>query len=122
MAAAPRGSRVLVVEDEPVLALFVAMVLERLGCRVIGPVAQAEQAATLAASEPLDAAVLDFNLGHGETSEPALRCLAERHVPVLLVTGSASQLEQTGLDVPVLPKPVTEKQLATAVQQLLGEK
>ena len=57
------GKRVLIVEDEALLAMTVDDIVSDFGCVVVGPALSLDQAQTLAGHEPLDAAVLDVNVG-----------------------------------------------------------
>ncbi|RYJ02225.1 MAG: hypothetical protein EON47_08195, partial [Acetobacteraceae bacterium] len=80
--------RVLVVEDEALLALEMESMLLRLGYQVLGPALDLQEALALAkASPPPDAAVLDVNLGRGEWIFPVIDLLETRGVPYVLATG-----------------------------------
>jgi DNA-binding NarL/FixJ family response regulator len=57
------GRRVLVVEDQFLVSLLTIDTLESVGCEIVGPAARIADAAQLAQSESLDAAVLDVNVG-----------------------------------------------------------
>src|SRR5262249_49411549 len=80
------GKRILLVEDEYLIANEIAQFLGELGCRVTGPVPHLGQAMKLAAHEPLDGAVLDVRL-HDETSEPLAHLLQRKGVPFIVVSG-----------------------------------
>ena len=101
------GRRVLVIEDEYLIALEVQRILEEAGAREVVLVARAAEALTaLGAAEPFDMAVLDVRLGD-ESGEPVARTLEERGIPFVIVTGLASEgpvLEGFG-HIPVLEKP-----------------
>ena len=86
MAGAKR--RILVVEDEALIAMDLERVVRRAGCEVLGPVGRAEEALRLAAEERLDAAILDVRLSDGDCFAVA-DALARRRVPFVFVTGSA---------------------------------
>ncbi|CAM2195921.1 CheY-like chemotaxis protein [Paraburkholderia kururiensis] len=83
-----KGRRVLVVEDEYLVAEALSAVLEQAGARVLGPIGWAEEALSFVKtnSESIDSAVVDVNL-HGETSYETVDTLATRNVPFVLVTG-----------------------------------
>jgi CheY-like chemotaxis protein len=86
-ALALGGRRILVVEDEYLLATDLAQTLEEFGAVVVGPAATVARALTLVAAEArLDGAVLDLNLG-GERSYPVADALVARGVPFVFVTG-----------------------------------
>ena len=55
----------LVLEDEPLIAMVLVDILEEAGCTVVGPAHDAAQAAKLIAESEIDVAVLDVNLGSG---------------------------------------------------------
>jgi PAS domain S-box-containing protein len=82
------GRRVLLVEDEPLVALDLEATLRDLGCEVAGPAATLADALRVVAAEApqLDAAVLDVNLG-GQPAFPAADELVRRGVPVIFATG-----------------------------------
>lgn len=77
--------RILVVEDDFLIALDLEFMLEGLGQTVIGPVARVHEALALIESETPDAALLDINLG-AETSFAAARALARSGTPFAFVT------------------------------------
>ena len=86
-AASLHGRRILVVEDEYLLADDLRQTLESLGIEVVGPVATVAQALELLESEQApDGAMLDVNL-QGDAVFPVLDLLRERAVPFVLTTG-----------------------------------
>ena len=88
------GGRVLVVEDEPLIAAEIAITLELAGFKIIGPTSSVSHALALMEGDGCDAAVLDVNLGH-ETSEPIARGLISDGKPFVVVSGySRAQLPQ----------------------------
>src|SRR3712207_4631056 len=80
------GERILVAEDECVIALDLTDALECAGAAVIGPAATVSETLRLAMAETLDRALLDFNLADGEVT-PVLELLAAKGVPVVVYTG-----------------------------------
>jgi two-component SAPR family response regulator len=84
------GRRVLVAEDEFLLALELEAVLEQQGCIVLGPVSTLERALALLDDQPLDGAVLDVNL-RGRRVTPLAAALQKRKVPFVLLTGYAER-------------------------------
>jgi CheY-like chemotaxis protein len=100
--------RVLVVEDEYVIALDLASALAELGAEVIGPVPSVDQALSVIREHAgeLDAAVLDINLG-SETAYPVAELLRERRVPFVFATGyDGWSIPDAYGDVPRCFKPV----------------
>jgi len=86
MTAALEGVKVLVVEDEYLVAALMEDMLESAGCVVAGPIPRLAQALDAASSEACDVAVLDVNLA-GERVYPVADILAQRNVPFVFVTG-----------------------------------
>lgn len=80
--------RILVVEDQMLIALAIEDILLDLGCTVIGPVGKLESATQLARTEQLDAAFLDVQLD-GQQVFPVAEVLEERHIPFVFVTGTS---------------------------------
>ena len=105
------GRRILVVEDEFLIAMEVEDVLRALGAEVVGPFGRLEPALGAVQKEELDGAVLDVRLD-GETSEQVAAVLVSRGVPVLLTTGYESeQLPPDLRHLPRLRKPFDERDL-----------
>ncbi|MGH6895389.1 MAG: response regulator [Geminicoccaceae bacterium] len=114
------GRRILVVEDEFLLAMELEALLERRGCTVLGPVPSVGQALAMLDGEPPDVALLDVNL-KGERATPVAAALIGRGVPFVLITGySRLQLTEPELrHAPRIDKPVTCRDLRRAVAQAL---
>lgn len=106
------GCRVLVVEDEYLLADDLAQELKKAGAQVIGPFGHLEQAIARAREEKrIDAALLDLNLG-GVAAFPLADELAGRNVAVIFTTGyDALSIPQRYADVPTCVKPVSPSRL-----------
>jgi len=110
------GYRVLVVEDEFVVALLVEDVLHSLGCAMIGPASHIAAAMTLAQKEALDFALLDVNVA-GERIFPVAEILCERGIPFAFVTGYGRQgLDDRFSEVPVLQKPFLDSDLVSLLK------
>jgi len=81
------GRRVLVVEDDYLIADDLARSLEQLGATILGPTGSVKGAlALLARGEAIDAAVLDINLG-AEKVFPVADALIKEGVPFVFATG-----------------------------------
>jgi DNA-binding response OmpR family regulator len=80
------GLRVLVVEDEAVIATEVEHGLKAAGCLVVGPAASMDGALSLLDRQQVDAALLDINL-NGELVFPVADLLVARQVPFVFLTG-----------------------------------
>ena len=115
-----KPKRILVVEDEPIVALSLQDMLDDLGFEVVGPAFRAAAALELARSEAIDAAILDVNMA-GETSYGVAEALRSRSIPYLFATGYGRQgLEPGHEDTFVLQKPYREAQVASALEALLA--
>jgi PAS domain S-box-containing protein len=100
------GRRVLVVEDEPLIAAEIADILELAGFQVIGPASGVKEALRLLEREGCDTAVLDVNLG-AETSEPITRELIRIGTPFVVLSGySREQLPVSFRLAPLIHKPL----------------
>jgi PAS domain S-box-containing protein len=114
-----RRKRVLVVDDEALIALEVAAALEEAGYEVIGPARSVAQAMALIRDHGCDAAVLDVNLGR-ESSAPVAQRLEAVGVPFLTLSGySQSQLPQAFRSGRYLGKPLGPAQLRDALDRLM---
>ncbi len=80
------GTRVLVVEDELLVAMMIEQVLRLAGCVIIGPVNDLPKALQAAREQAIDVALLDVNLA-GARVFPVAAVLAERSVPYVFMTG-----------------------------------
>jgi DNA-binding response OmpR family regulator len=115
--AAPQR-RILVVEDEALVAMLVEDALIDAGFAVIGPARTVSQALEMLKADPPDAAVLDLNLG-GENSVSVADALAARAIPFLVATGyGAAGLPAHLKHIPVLPKPYDPADLTVALERL----
>ena len=83
---------VLVAEDEPFIALDVAMAVEDAGGEVLGPAASVREALELIDGRDIAAAILDVNLIDGDVS-PLAEALIARGVPILLQSGVGLPLD-----------------------------
>jgi CheY-like chemotaxis protein len=85
--SALRDRRILVVEDEYLIATTLSDQLEGVGSIVVGPVASVERAIkALEANPAIDAAILDVNLG-GEMAYPVADELLARNIPFVFTSG-----------------------------------
>jgi DNA-binding response OmpR family regulator len=116
----PEGRRILVLEDEPLIALDLASTLEDAGWEVIGPAGTLAAAVRLLGGGDPDLACLDLNIG-SETSHELARALRARGVPVVFVSGrDARALPEDLREVPVLGKPVNTGALLATLESRLG--
>ena len=115
------GRRVLIVEDEPLVALEFRSVLEDAGAEVVGVATTLREAETFVA-ENLAAAVLDVNL-NGEMIYPIAERLLALGVTIVFATGYQTQsvVPKHLRQVPTLQKPVNSSALVRLLSQMIRE-
>ena len=113
------GARLLLVEDEFLLALCLSDLLEDLGAQVLGPVACVADALEVIDRAPeIDAAILDVNLG-GEVVFPVADRLRMRNVPFAFASGFDPELLPARFrDVALCRKPIDEAAMRAALATL----
>jgi PAS domain S-box-containing protein len=103
--------RVLLVEDEALVAMMIQDTLAEFGFQVIGPLSTASEALAAARESHFDAAVLDINLGDGLVYTVA-EILSVRGVPFVFVTGyDVDSVDPRFSDIPILQKPIERDML-----------
>ena len=114
-----QGQRVLIVEDELLLAMDYEELLKREGCTVLGPVGRRAQALALLERERPDVAILDLNLA-GERSTAVAEALEARGVPFVIVSGYAERTlrEPVLRRAPRLDKPAKQQDLVRIIAAL----
>jgi DNA-binding response OmpR family regulator len=118
--AALGGVRVLVVEDEFLIAMELVALLEEAGAEIVGPCANVREALSAAGGEQFSVAILDLRLG-GELASPVARELSRRGVPFIFYTGQAHSdpILAEWPHVKVMAKPASPKQIVDAIARLL---
>ena len=112
-----QGLRVLVVEDEALIASFIEDFLLDLGCEVIGPAMHMKDAIQLAREAAIDGATLDVNIV-GEKVYPVADILTERGIPYVFMTGyGVAGLRASDSGHPVLQKPYRLEHLCDILAQ-----
>jgi CheY-like chemotaxis protein len=103
--------RVLLVEDEALVAMMIQECLTEYGHSVVGPIGRAAEALAAAKQGEFDAAILDINLSDG-MAYPVAEILSQRGVPFAFVTGyEADRVDERFSNVPVLQKPIERQML-----------
>jgi CheY-like chemotaxis protein len=113
-----RALRILIVEDEMMIALLLEDMLVDLGHAVAGLAMRLPQALDMAGGGEIDLAILDVNLD-GRLSFPVAEVLARRRIPFFFATGYGSAgLEPPFTGHPTLRKPFDQADLAAAIGAL----
>jgi CheY-like chemotaxis protein len=120
--AAKSELRILVVEDEPAIALeLVSVIEEEAGCAVMGVASSVDEALALIALERPNGAVLDANL-NGSTSVKIAEALRREDTPFFVLSGysAKSSLPPPLNEAPFLQKPYREGELLQQIRSLLA--
>jgi len=117
-AGTPTKCRVLLVEDEAMIAMLMEDMLGELGCDVVATVGQFDQAMAAAETADFDLAFLDVNL-RGVPVYPVAQVLRTRGIPFAFVTGYGSAgIDPANAEAPILQKPFQSRDLAAILQVL----
>lgn len=116
--------RVMILEDDPFIALDIEGVMEDAGYDIVGPLASAPEALKVLKSDEKrqpDLALLDFYVSGG-TTEHVARELQRKGVPFLFLTGNAKDVREclSDQDPLILSKPVEVDQIVKGVETLLA--
>ncbi len=112
------GDRVLVVEDEALVAIALRESLDELGFSVVGPCSRISEAVVELRHNRVDAAVLDINLG-GDPVYPLAEILTAEKIPFVFVTGyGPEELDRRFAHVPVLQKPIERHALGAVLNRV----
>lgn len=113
-----KDKRILVVEDEALLAMMLEDMLSDSGAHVVGPAATVEQAIALIAAQDIDVALLDVFL-RDQRSDPVAEILRQRGVPYVLATGYNNPHGAELASAPILHKPYRFDQVEAALMAAL---
>ncbi|MBB3656638.1 DNA-binding response OmpR family regulator [Rhizobium sp. BK650] len=114
------GLKVLVVEDEGMVALMIEDMLHDLGFKVVASVSRLADARAVAAEVEADLGVLDVNLA-GEPSFSVAEILRERQIPFIFSTGyGLSGLPDEFADQPLVGKPFSTSELQQTIEAALS--
>jgi CheY-like chemotaxis protein len=114
------GRRVLVVEDEFLVALDIERMAADAAVEVVGPVGTLDEALAIAGSARLDGAILDVNIG-GRKITPVALMLRQRGIPFILSTGyGAEGLDSELAGTPTLQKPFDDSRFAALLRQMFA--
>jgi len=113
--------RVLVVEDQAVISIFIEDMLDDLGIEVVGPAARMQDALALARDGTMEAAILDIDLG-GAATYPVADVLLARDIPTIFATGyGRATLPERFRGTPMLHKPFSREAFEAVMQTVLAQ-
>lgn len=112
------GKRVLIVEDEPIVAMMLEDILLGLSAEVVGPALTLASALAHVSDDALDAAILDLNL-NGTRSIPVADALKSKGVPFIFATGYGQHIGAAHADAPLIEKPYRPDHLEAALRAAL---
>ena len=116
---AERPLAVFLVEDEALIRMMIAEMVEELGHRVVAEAGDIERAITLAQSKDIDLAILDINIAQREI-DPVATLLIDRGIPIVFASGYGEKgLPKAFAGRPVLQKPFLSQALAEAICKVL---
>jgi len=114
------SGRVLVVEDEPLIAEMLREWIIDLGCEVVGPAATTQSGLELLAEGPVNGAILDITIKDGPSYGIA-KILQERGVPFAFATGHGTEsIDPLFKNAPTLQKPFEFEMLAGVLAELMS--
>jgi DNA-binding response OmpR family regulator len=119
-AASLQGLRILIVEDNPYIAIALEEMLSEQGLVIAGVAGALDDALLLAASASLDIALLDVNLGDRKI-DPVAEALRARGKPFIFTTGCGrAGLPEAFLDRPIVEKPFYIEEILETLQSALS--
>lgn len=117
-----RPPRVLLAEDNTLVALDLEDILTGYGCRVIGPSMTVREALEALDREEIDIAVVDYLLEDGEAA-PLARALNVKGIPFAICTGAGvAELCSLYPNTPILPKPYNPDDVSIVVNSLIASR
>jgi CheY-like chemotaxis protein len=111
------GKRILVLEDESLIAMVLEDILEDFGCTVVGPAYDVPAGEALARDEAIDGAILDLHIGNGSSHSVAELLLARR-IPFVVASGSDDPNLLPGA-AGTVAKPFSSASVREAVERML---
>ena len=113
------GKRILIVEDEPLIALDLETAIVDLQGSVIGSVRTITEALRIAEFEDFDGAILDLQLKEG-MAHPVAECLSKRAIPFVIHSGQSEITSPRARpDVPIISKPALPEQVIKVLAALM---
>ncbi|MCA1490037.1 response regulator [Sinorhizobium alkalisoli] len=116
-----QGIRILIAEDEILIALDLEAAFRDAGAEIIGPFMTLPEALQAAGSEPVSIAILDIRLGTA-TTEAVSDLLADRGIPFLFYSGQklTAEMQRKWGDAVLIDKPATQDDIVSAAVRVLA--
>jgi DNA-binding response OmpR family regulator len=109
---ATETTRILIVEDNPLIAAMMEAMIGDMGYGVVGPMLNLQDGLDHARGDALDFALLDFDLGQGTDATPIAEALSARGVPFAFITAADQRkIRARFAQAPIFAKPVSESEL-----------
>lgn len=112
--------RILIAEDEEMIAMLLAETVEALGHQVCATAATQEEAVARAEAYCPDLMIVDGSLGDGSGVDAVTAILRTRYIPHLFVTGNVLDVARKRPDAVILQKPFFVRELVTAIDRAMG--
>jgi two-component SAPR family response regulator len=119
MTQSLKDKRVLIVEDEALIAMMAEDMIQALGAQVVGPASTVEEALELAQQADVDIALLDVNLRDARI-DPVAEFLQSKQVPFVLATGYGQAKADLPTGALVVQKPYTQERLQAALTAVVA--
>ncbi len=104
--------KILIVEDDAMLAMAIESIVQDMGYWVIGPMHTLRDGLDHATTDDVDFALLDFDLGNGTDATPIAEKLTARGIPFAFTTATDPKIiHRIFAGVIIIPKPIDEAQL-----------
>jgi CheY-like chemotaxis protein len=115
------GTRILLLEDEFLMALVLEDLIIEAGGEVVGPVRSNREAIDLIGRRPIDLALIDVNVVDGDTT-PTMRLLRDNGVPTMICTGGMLPLamRREGFTGPVFAKPIAPAEILRGLEGIMA--
>lgn len=118
-SVALKGLRLLIVEDEALIAMMIQDVIRDAGAEVVGPAANVDMAMSALREQAVDGAILDVNLS-GQRIDPVANALRARKIPFLFLTGyGKSGIGERFPSATVITKPFNDVDLLKTVDRVI---
>lgn len=117
-----RQLKILICEDNAIIALSLTDLVEQLGHKCLGPAARSDRAIEIANAETPDLALIDLNLADGWTGPGLVEYFQQHGTVCAVISGQTESFENDGPGVRVFEKPVNERLLEIFIEDLASSR